>query len=74
MDGQRKRTPILFLPFILIWSLFSFFIKLTGRVIAAVLGIGFFAIGLVLSLTFVAAPIGIPLIFFGILMMVRSIF
>jgi len=74
MDTQRKRTPILLLPFVIVWSLFSFVLKLTGRLMAALLGFLFTAVGLLLTLSLFAAPIGIPLIIFGILLMLRSVF
>jgi len=74
MDSQRKKRPILLLPFVILWSLFSFMMKLTGRVVAAVAGLAFMAIGITLSVSMVAAPIGIPLAIFGFLLLLRSIF
>ncbi len=73
MENQRK-TPLLLLPFVLVWSIFSFMLKLTGRLVAAIIGITFMIVGLILTVTFVAAPIGIPLAIFGFLLVVRSIF
>lgn len=73
MSSQGK-TPLLLLPFVLVWSIFSFVMKLTGRVVAAIIGITFMIFGLTLTVTFVAAPIGIPLAVFGLLLMVRSVF
>lgn len=74
MDSHRKRTPILLLPFVIVWSLFSFFLRLTGRIVAAVIGLVFMIAGIALSVSVVAAPIGIPLAIFGFLLMLRSIF
>ena len=74
MDSHRKRTPILLLPFVIVWSLFSFFLRLTGRIVAAVLGLVFMIAGIALSVSVVAAPIGIPLAIFGFLLVLRSIF
>ena len=74
MDSHRKRTPILLLPFVIVWSLFSFFLRLTGRIVAAVLGLVFMVAGIALSISVVAAPIGIPLAIFGFLLVLRSIF
>jgi hypothetical protein len=73
MNNQRKTSPLLF-PFVLLWSIFSFMMKLTGRIVAAIIGITFMIVGLTLTVTFVAAPIGIPLAIFGFLLTVRSIF
>ncbi|HTY10244.1 MAG TPA: hypothetical protein VMF88_04130 [Bacteroidota bacterium] len=74
MNAQHKKTPLLLLPFALLWSLFSFVMRLTGRIIAAVAGLAFMVIGITLSVTMVAAPIGIPLAIFGFLLLLRSIF
>lgn len=74
MDSHRKRTPILLLPFVIVWSLFSFFLRLTGRIVAAVLGFVFMIAGIALSVSVVAAPVGIPLAIFGFLLVLRSIF
>ena len=74
MDSHRKRTPILLLPFVIVWSLFSFFLRLTGRIVAAVLGLVFMIAGIALSVSMVAAPVGIPLAIFGFLLVLRSIF
>lgn len=74
MDSNRRRTSILLLPFIIVWSVISFFLRLTGRVIGAVLGLVFMIAGIVLSVSMVAAPIGIPLAILGFLLMLRSLF
>jgi hypothetical protein len=74
VDSHRKRTPILLLPFVIVWSLFSFFLRLTGRIVAAVLGLVFMIAGIALSVSVVAAPVGIPLAIFGFLLVLRSIF
>jgi hypothetical protein len=57
-----------------VWSLFSFFLRLTGRIVAAVLGFVFMIAGIALSVSVVAAPVGIPLAIFGFLLVLRSIF
>ena len=72
MEPQRK-TPLLLVPFVLIWSLFSFMLKLTGRVVAAIVGLILMMAGIALSVTFFAAPIGIPIAIFGFLLMLRSV-
>jgi len=74
VESNRRRTSILLLPFIIVWSVISFFLRLTGRVIGAVLGLVFMIAGIVLSVSMVAAPIGIPLAILGFLLMLRSLF
>lgn len=67
-------TPILLWPFRVFWSLLSLILRLTGRLLAAILGLIFIVIGVMLTFLVVAAPVGIPLIIVGFLLMVRSIF
>jgi hypothetical protein len=74
VETQRKRTPIILLPFVIVWSIFTFFLRLTGRIVAAVIGLGLMIIGIALSVSLVAMPIGIPLAIFGFLLMLRSVF
>ena len=74
MDSQRRKTSMLFFPFVIVWALFSFLMKLTGRVLAAIIGFVFIGFGIILIVTLFAAPIGIPLLIFGILLMLRSVF
>jgi len=70
----EKRTPWYLWPFKLIWDLLAFILNLTGRLIAAILGLVLMIVGAILTITLFAAPIGIPLIIFGFLLLVRSIF
>lgn len=70
----ERRTPWLLWPFVPIWRLLTWILQLTGRLIAAVLGLVLMIVGLVLVLTVVAAPIGIPMLILGFLLMIRAIF
>ena len=65
---------ILFWPVIALWEFLTFVLKAAGRLITAVLGLALMIAGMFLTVTVVAAPLGIPLIVFGFLLMVRSIF
>lgn len=65
---------ILFFPFIAIWKLFEFIIKLTGRLLAVILGLLFMTIGIILCCTMVGIFIGIPIIVFGFFLMLRGFF
>lgn len=65
---------ILFFPFIAIWKLFEFFMKLTGRILAVILGLIIMIVGIVLCCTMVGMVIGIPILVFGFLLMVRGFF
>lgn len=63
-DKQEKKTPWFLWPFVALWDLLAFILSLTGRLVAAVLGLVLMIVGIVLTVTLIAAPIGIPLIIF----------
>lgn len=72
--APAKSTPILLLPFVLVWRLVAGIFSLTGRLIGILLGLIFLVAGLALSVTIVGAILGIPLMIFGLLLMVRGLF
>jgi len=76
MDDRTNTThvPILLWPFYAVWRLLTFVLNLTGRLVCAVLGIGLMIAGVVITMTVLAAPIGIPLAALGFLLMIRAIF
>ena len=65
---------ILLWPFRLVWRLVTGILELTGRLVAAVLGILLMVIGIVLTVTVIGAILGIPLLIFGFLLMLRALF
>jgi len=54
--------------------LVSFILELTGRLVAGVLGLVFMVVGAILTVTIIGAVVGIPLMLFGFMLMLRSIF
>ncbi len=74
MAENRKRTPWILWPFVALWDLIAWILKLTGRLVAAVLGLVLMVVGVILTVTIVGAVVGIPLIIFGFMLMIRSIF
>jgi hypothetical protein len=74
MTHPKHRIHCLLLPFVALWKLLAFILKLTGRLVAGVLGLAFMIIGLVLTVTIIASPVGIPFLIFGLLLILRSIF
>ena len=74
MTEERKRTPWFLWPFVAIWDLITWILQLTGRLVAAILGLVFMIIGAILTVTVIGAVVGIPFIIFGFALMVRSIF
>jgi hypothetical protein len=73
-EKAERRTPWYLWPFVALWDLLAFILSLTGRLVAAILGVVLMIVGLILTLLVVSAPIGIPLIIIGFLLMLRSIF
>lgn len=63
-EKREKKTPWFLWPFVALWDLLAFILSLTGRLVAAVLGLVLMIVGIVLTVTLIAAPVGIPLIIF----------
>lgn len=74
MNAKKQRTSWLLWPFVALWKLLAGIIGLTGRLVAAVLGLVLMIVGLIATLTVVGAIIGIPLIIFGFLLILRGLF
>jgi len=73
-DAIERDIPIIFWPFVIVWRLLTWVLKLTGRIISAVVGLGLMAAGVAVSLTVVGAPIGVPVAAFGFLLLIRALF
>lgn len=75
MNEQRRRQiPLLLWPFYAIWRLLTFILGATGRLLCALMGFALMAAGVVISLSIVGAPLGIPLVLIGFLLVVRALF
>jgi hypothetical protein len=72
--AEEKRTPWFLWPFVALWKLLALILGLTGRLVLGVLGLVFMIVGLILTVTLIAAPVGIPLAIVGVLLLLRSIF
>jgi hypothetical protein len=71
---NKKRVHWLLYPFWLIWRLVVWIIEATGRLIGAIFGLVLMIAGVIISLTVIGAVVGIPLIIFGFMLLVRSLF
>ena len=69
-----KQVPWYLWPFWAVWRLLTWIVKLTGRIIAIILGFAMIIIGAVLCITVILLPLGIPLIVFGFLLTMRGLF
>jgi hypothetical protein len=71
---HREHVPWILWPFWAIWRLLAGIILVTGRLVALILGVVFMIVGGILTLTVIGAIIGIPLLIFGFLLIVRGFF
>ena len=69
-----RDVPILLWPFYAIWRLLTFVVEMVGRLICALIGLALMAAGTAITITVVAAPIGIPIAAVGFLLLVRAVF
>ena len=74
MSDSDRNVPILLWPFYAIWRLLTFILKLGGRIVCALIGVAFMAAGVAITITVLAAPIGIPMAAFGFLLVIRALF
>jgi hypothetical protein len=74
MSRDEKDSPLLLWPFYALWRLLTLILAITGRIVCAILGLALMAAGVAVALTVVAAPIGIPLVVLGFLLLIRALF
>ncbi len=74
MSHAESGVPWILWPFYALWRLVTFILNATGRLICAVLGIALMVVGSTVTLTIVGAPLGIPLILLGVLLLARALF
>lgn len=65
---------LLFWPIILAWKLIGIIFMLTGKLITVAIGLVILIIGFILCLTVIAIPLGVAMIIFAILLMIKGIF
>ncbi len=73
-DNGEKRISWILWPFYAVWRVVSIFFELTGRIICAMIGLALMAAGVAITISIVAAPVGIPIVAFGFLLLVRALF
>ena len=73
-DMSDRDIPILLWPFYAIWRLLTFIVEMVGRLICALIGLALMAAGTAITITVLAAPIGIPIAAVGFLLLVRAVF
>lgn len=73
-DPDETRVPILLWPLYAIWRLLTLVLNVVGRLLCALLGLGLMIGGVLITLSVIGAPLGIPLASLGFLLLVRALF
>jgi len=71
---HHHQTPWYLWPFKAIWELLTFILSVVGRIVMVVVGFALLIVGLILTVTIIASPVGIPLVLIGLLLVFRGIF
>ena len=74
MSDATRRTPWIFWPFVALWDLIAWIVRLVGRLLAVVLGSILMILGLLLSITVIGAFLGVPMAALGFLLVMRGLF
>lgn len=74
IENRKKQYSWLFQPIVIFWEFLASILKLTGRMVGAIIGLVLMIVGIILTVTVVGAPVGIPLLIVGFLLTLRSIF
>lgn len=74
MSSDDRKVPWILWPFHALLGLLTLILEITGRIICALLGLALMAAGVAITLSIVAAPLGIPMAVFGFLLLVRALF
>ncbi len=61
-------------PFRMLWSLLGVIFLAAGKLLTLLIGLALAVIGVVLTGSIIGAGIGVPLLIFGVLLMIRSLF
>ncbi len=74
MGTSYHHSPWYLWPFVALWDLVAGIIKITGRLVAMLIGLVLMIAGVALTATVIGAIIGIPLIIFGFTLAARGLF
>ena len=72
--SNYPRTPLVLLPFTLLWRLVSFVVETVGILMGLLVGFVLMVVGAVLCLTVIGSVVGLPLLFIGVLITLRAIY
>jgi hypothetical protein len=72
--NSALRAPWFLWPFAVMLDVLGLLLRLTGRVVAVMVGLTAMIAGAVVTVTLIGAPLGIPLFVVGLMLTVRGIF
>ena len=73
-DPTDRPIPILLWPFYAVWRLLTLILNVVGRLLCSVLGIALMIAGILITMSVIGAPLGIPLAAVGFLFLIRALF
>ena len=71
---DTTKVPWFLWPFAALWNLVCWILGVTGRLVAAILGLVLVIVGIILTRTVIGAIVGIPFAILGVMLMIRAIF
>ncbi|HOZ37686.1 MAG TPA: hypothetical protein PLH64_02950 [Anaerolineaceae bacterium] len=71
---EKRRIPFLLWPFWALFQLVLWILKVTGRLVGAILGLVIAILGVVLTITIIGAVVGVPMVLLGVMLMIKAIF
>ena len=71
---RRRRIPWWAWPIVLLWRLVTAIVKLTGILLALLIGLAGMMVGVALCMTFFGAVVGIPIFIVGLLFTLRALY
>lgn len=74
VQTSARSTPWYLWPFAVLWGFVTWILRMTGRIVAIVLGLALMAVGVLISLTIIGAILGLPLALLGFLLVLRGLF
>ncbi len=74
MTADTRSIPWILWPFVAFWYLIAWVVRLTGRLLAVLLGVLLLTLGVILSFTIIGAILGIPMVILGFLLVMRGLF
>lgn len=72
--SNYPRTPLVLLPFTLLWRIVSWGVEAVGILMGLLVGFILMVVGAALCLTVIGSVVGVPLLFLGVLITLRAIY